>query len=103
MRFIRKCRQWVCFQQLLTGQAQCAPPVESAMPVIEMAPAEVPMVSLSHDGRWAFGVAINGTQREIGLYVAPQPGALASHQAHTAGGMPSGSTRGQRSRDPDSS
>jgi prolyl oligopeptidase len=58
--------------------------VERAVPVfgigvpgVEMAPAELPFVSLSHDGRWAFGLAINGTQREFTLYVAPQAGVLA--------------------------
>jgi len=59
-------------------------PVERALPVfgigvpgVEMAPAEIPMVRLSHDGRWAFGSAINGVQREFTLYVAPQAGVLA--------------------------
>lgn len=59
-------------------------PVERALPVfgvgvpgVEMALAEIPIVSFSHDGRWAFGFAINGTQREITLYAAPQPGVLA--------------------------
>ena len=57
--------------------------VERALPVfgigvpgVEIEPAVLPFVSLSHDGRWAFGYAINGTQREFALYVAPQPGVL---------------------------
>jgi prolyl oligopeptidase len=40
-------------------------------------PADLPAVSLSHDGRWAFGIVFHGTQREIGLFVAPQRGVLA--------------------------
>ena len=40
-------------------------------------PADLPAVSLSHDGRWAFGIVLNGTQREIALFVAPQRGVLA--------------------------
>jgi prolyl oligopeptidase len=41
-------------------------------PGVQIAPAEIPFMGLSDDGRWAFGYVINGTQREIGLYVAPQ-------------------------------
>jgi prolyl oligopeptidase len=59
-------------------------PVERAQPVfgvgvpgVQMGPAELPFVTLSHDGRWAFGFAINGTQREFTLYLAPQAGVLA--------------------------
>jgi prolyl oligopeptidase len=44
-------------------------------PGVEIAPAEIPFASFTHDGRWALGFIANGTQREIGLYVAP---------AHTA-------------------
>jgi len=58
--------------------------VERALPVfgigvpgVQMGPAEIPVVTLSHDGRWAFGFAINGTQREFTLYLAPQAGVLA--------------------------
>ncbi len=38
---------------------------------VDIGPAELPFASFSHDGRWAFGFAINGTQREIGLFVSP--------------------------------
>jgi prolyl oligopeptidase len=58
--------------------------VERAVPVfgvgapgVQMDAAEIPAVSLSHDGRWAFGFAINGAQREFTLYVAPQAALLA--------------------------
>ncbi|MBC7993230.1 MAG: prolyl oligopeptidase family serine peptidase [Rhizobacter sp.] len=44
---------------------------------VKIGGAEIPFVSLSHDGRWAFGYVFNGTQRELGLYVAPQAGVLA--------------------------
>src|SRR5262245_36695934 len=49
----------------------------TGVPGVQMASAELPFVAFSHDGRWAFGYAINGTQREIGLYVAPQATVLA--------------------------
>jgi prolyl oligopeptidase len=58
-------------------------PVSTARPVfgtavkgVDITAAEIPAVSLSHDGRWAFGFVINGTQREVGLFVAPQAGVL---------------------------
>lgn len=38
---------------------------------VDIGPAELPFASFSHDGHWAFGFAINGTQREIGLFVSP--------------------------------
>ena len=53
-------------------------PVGSAKPVfglgvpgVDIAPAELPFVNFSHDGRWALGLVANGTQREITLYLAP--------------------------------
>jgi prolyl oligopeptidase len=45
---------------------------------VKIGAAEIPFVSLSHDGKWAFGFVINGTQRELGLYVSPQAGLLAA-------------------------
>lgn len=44
---------------------------------VDIQPAEIPIVNFSHDGKWAFGAVINGTQRELGLYVAAQAGVLA--------------------------
>lgn len=44
---------------------------------VKIGAAEIPFVGFSHDGQWAFGFVINGTQRELGLYVAPQAGVLA--------------------------
>ncbi|MEO8151581.1 MAG: prolyl oligopeptidase family serine peptidase [Rhizobacter sp.] len=44
---------------------------------VDIAAAEIPLVTLSHDGLWAFGFAINGTQRELGLFVASQMSVLA--------------------------
>lgn len=59
-------------------------PVATARPVfgtalkgLDVGAAELPFVQLTHDGRWALGYAINGTQRELGLFVAPQRGVLA--------------------------
>jgi prolyl oligopeptidase len=63
---------------------QAGKPVSSARAVfgtavkgVKINAAEIPVVSLSHDKRWAFGYVINGTQREQGLFVAPQAGVLA--------------------------
>ncbi len=49
----------------------------TAVKGVKIGAAEIPFVSLSQDGQWAFGYVINGTQRELGLYVAPQAGVLA--------------------------
>jgi len=49
----------------------------TAVKGVKIGGAEIPFVSLSHDGQWAFGWVFNGTQRELGLYVAPQAGVLA--------------------------
>ena len=44
---------------------------------VDIGAAELPFVGFSHDGQWAFGYVFNGTQREMGLFVAPQAGLLA--------------------------
>ncbi len=44
---------------------------------VDITPVESPTVSLTHDGRWAIGAVYNGTQREIGLFIAPQATVLA--------------------------
>ena len=49
----------------------------TAIKALGMGGVESPYVQLTHDGRWALGYAINGTQREIGLFIAPQRGVLA--------------------------
>ncbi|KNZ33402.1 MAG: hypothetical protein AD742_06990 [Methylibium sp. NZG] len=58
-------------------------PIASARPVFGTAikglgigAAESPYVQLTPDGRWALGYVFNGTQREVGLFVAPQRGVL---------------------------
>jgi prolyl oligopeptidase len=48
---------------------------------VDVAPAEEPYASFSHDGRWVFGFVFNGTQREIGLYVASAASVLAGNPA----------------------
>lgn len=40
-------------------------------PGVDVAPAHIPFVSISDDGRWAFGLVTNGTQNEIRLYAMP--------------------------------
>ncbi|MBP7659272.1 MAG: prolyl oligopeptidase family serine peptidase [Burkholderiaceae bacterium] len=47
-------------------------------------PAEIPYVSITHDGRWALGWIINGVQREIRMYVAPAASLRASRPAWRA-------------------
>ena len=48
---------------------------------VDIGPAELPFVSFTHDGRWALGYVFNGTQRELGLFVAPQAGVGAGKPA----------------------
>ena len=48
---------------------------------VDIGPVEIPFVSFTHDGRWALGFAINGTQREIGLFMAPQAALVAGKPA----------------------
>lgn len=47
------------------------------VPGVEIAPAAVPFVSLTADGRWALGQIVNGTQNEFGLYVSTAKALLA--------------------------
>ena len=63
---------------LNVGQSIAAarPVFGTAIKGLDVGAAEIPVVSLSHDGRWAFGVAYNGTQRELGVFLAPQRGVL---------------------------
>ncbi|MBX3619820.1 MAG: prolyl oligopeptidase family serine peptidase [Rhizobacter sp.] len=70
---------------LRTGQpvAAARPVFGTAVKGVDLRAAEIPMVSLTEDGRWAFGLVINGTQRELGLFVAPQAGVLAGKPAWT--------------------
>ena len=58
--------------------------ISSALPLfgtaikgLDIGPVDLPFVQLTHDGRWALGYAINGTQREQGLFVTPQAAFLA--------------------------
>ena len=47
------------------------------VPGVDIGAAEIPVAVVTHDGRWALGYVFNGTQREIGLFVAPAAGVLA--------------------------
>ena len=51
--------------------ARAVPVFGVGVPGVDIGPAELPFAGFSHDGKWAFGFAINGTQREIGLFVSP--------------------------------
>lgn len=46
------------------------------IPGADMKPEELPFVSISHDGRWALATVVNGTQRELSVYLAPAAVAL---------------------------
>ena len=43
--------------------------------------AESPAVSIGYDGRWAFGIVFNGTQRELSAFISPQAALLAGRPA----------------------
>ncbi len=73
------------YQQAQVWRWRPGSPIESAKVAfgtrvagLPVAPADLPFVQLTHDGRWAFGVAYNGTEVEIaGLFVARQADLLA--------------------------
>lgn len=55
-----------------SAEAASARPVFGlGVPGVDIGAAEIPTVTLTHDGRWALGVVYNGTQRELSLYVSP--------------------------------
>jgi prolyl oligopeptidase len=71
------------YQHSQTLALRAGLPVATARPVfgtaikgLDIGAAEIPVVTLSHDGHWAFGYAFNGTQRELGLFLAPQRSVL---------------------------
>ena len=57
--------------------ARAVPVFGVGMPGVDIGPAEIPIAGITHDGHWALGYVFNGTQREIGLFVAPAAGVLA--------------------------
>lgn len=57
--------------------ASARPVFGTAVRGLDLKPTDIPMVNLTHDGRWALGTVVNGTARELGLYLAPQAGVLA--------------------------
>jgi prolyl oligopeptidase len=59
------------------GEVAARPVFGTALKGLDVGPAEIPVVSLTHDGRWALGAVYNGTQRELGLFIAAQRGVLA--------------------------
>ena len=62
----------------LDGDIAKAPTVFGiGSPGTTISDAEIPTVSFTHDGKWALGYVINGTQREIRLYVSPAKALLA--------------------------
>lgn len=56
--------------------ARAAPVFGIGVPGVDIGPAEIPIAVFTHDGRWVLGYVFNGTQREIGLFVAPAAGVL---------------------------
>ena len=72
------------YQHSQTYLLRIGSPPASARPVfgtaikgLDIGPAEIPTVNLTHDGRWAIGTAYNGTQRELGVFIAPQRSVMA--------------------------
>ncbi len=57
--------------------ARAVPVFGLGVPGVDIGPAELPFAGITHDGRWALGLVFNGTQREIGLFVAPAKSVLA--------------------------
>ena len=57
--------------------ARAVPVFGLGVPGVDIGPAEIPIAGITYDGRWALGYVFNGTQREIGLFVAPAAGVLA--------------------------
>lgn len=68
---------------LRPGQSvnKARPVFGSAVKGVDVSPVEIPFMGLTHDGQWALGFVINGTQREQSLFVAPQAGVLAGKPA----------------------
>ena len=63
----------------------------TAIKGLDVRPAEIPVVGLTHDGRWAIGTAYNGTQRELGVFLARQVFAVAADgQVSNTGLQPTG-------------
>ena len=54
-----------------------APVFGMQSPGVTMAAAEIPFTTTTLDGRWVLGGVVNGTQRELTLYVAPQAEVMA--------------------------
>ncbi len=60
------------------GDAAKARPIFGlGVPGVDIMPAEIPIATITHDGRWLIGYVFNGTQREITLYAAPAQPVLA--------------------------
>jgi prolyl oligopeptidase len=47
------------------------------VPGVTMTAAEIPFAGFTHDGHWVLGFVFNGTQRELGLYIAPARSVIA--------------------------
>ncbi|MFZ2648887.1 MAG: prolyl oligopeptidase family serine peptidase [Burkholderiaceae bacterium] len=63
---------------LRLGQpASAARPVfGSAIKGLDIGPVDTPLVKLTHDGRWAIGMANNAARRELTVFLAPQRSVL---------------------------
>jgi prolyl oligopeptidase len=57
--------------------ASARPVFGTAIKGLDIAPADLPTVEFTHDGRWAIGRTTQGQLRELGLFVAPQSSVLA--------------------------
>lgn len=70
-------RSQVMLLRLGAALSTARPVFGSGVRGVVLKPADVPVVTLTHDGRWALGTHAEGTAREIGLYLAPQASLLA--------------------------
>lgn len=57
--------------------AKARPIFGLGVPGVDITPAEIPIATVTHDGRWLIGYVFNGTQREITLYAAAAQPVLA--------------------------
>lgn len=68
---LEKFQRSAVYRMSVGANAPQLPPVLGAGAAgVAIDPAEIPYVSITHDGRWALGWVINGVQREIKIFVA---------------------------------
>ncbi|MFL6662287.1 MAG: prolyl oligopeptidase family serine peptidase [Rhizobacter sp.] len=74
-------RPMVWQYRLAAGKPDPKPVLGMDTPGVTMTSVEGPYTQTTHDGRWVIGVVVNGVQRELGVYVAPQAAVAAGKAA----------------------